>query len=503
MKIKNIIQVFLLFFLIFYSCVDTKNKAADQTALSGKEKLIARADSFELDTPYTPPPGNILSHHASGFAKILCSAVFITGLDFEFAAENIGYFTAPYEARAQFIKRELDMKNKAVHVTLPDGVVRTAKYFDDQGCICLAEGQTDLNFKPVKITRNVPDPSIQTWPMGDVIPKGSFPSGVKKDKINQAIDIAFGNPEALTAAFLVTWKGQIIGERYREGLNMYTKLESWSMGKSITATLMGILIQKGIYDLYQSAPVPEWLENKDDSRSGIRIADILRMSSGIKCRAPLDPDLDLTLGYLDHLYLYTGCVNSYSYAANLPQQWPPNTIGRYRNCDPVLINYLVRLGVEGKGEEYLNFPQKELFDKLGIRNMVLETDPYGNFLLQGYEFGTARDWARLGNLYLSDGMWNGERILPEGFVDFVRPPAPAWVADGRPIYGGFFWVNGDEAFPIPKDAYFMGGAGGQHVFIIPSHQLVVVKLTHYKGGTYDNELLKKALPLLLEAVSGQ
>jgi CubicO group peptidase (beta-lactamase class C family) len=339
--------------------------------------------------------------------------------------------------------------------------------------------------------------------MGDVISKDSNPQGVDMDKVRRAIDTVFRNPEALTAAFLVTYKGQIIGERYREGLDMHTKLESWSMGKSITATLMGILIQQGVYELYQPAPIPEWLEKKDDPRAKIRIADLLRMSSGLRFRGPLDPDFDPKLGYADQFYVYTGGINSFSWAATRLQQWPPNTVGRYRNSDPVLTNYLIRLGVEGRGEEYLSFPQRNLFDKIGIRNMVLETDPYGNFLLQGYEFGTARDWARLGNLYLNDGVWKGERILPEGFVKFVSTLAPAWVADGRPVYGGFFYINGDGAFPIPKEAYFMAGAGGQHVFIIPSHDLVVVKLTHYKGANFDNELLSKALPLLLDSLPGK
>ncbi len=193
-------------------------------------------------------------------------------------------------------------------------------------------------------------------------------------------------------------------------------------------------------------------------------------------------------------------MNSFEWAATRPQQWPPNTVGRYRNCDPVLTNYLTRLGVEGLGEEYLSFPQRALFDKIGIRDMVMETDPYGNFLTQGYEFGTGRDWARLGNLYLQDGVWNDERVLPEGFAEFVSTVAPAWEAAVRPIYGGFFWINGDEAYPIPKEAYFMAGAGNQMTFIIPSHDLVVVRLGHYKGGRPGDEGLKNALAKLMEAV---
>ena len=162
-----------------------------------------------------------------------------------------------------------------------------------------------------------------------------------------------------------------------------------------------------------------------------------------------DPDFDPQGPYPDHLYLYTGGVDSYHYAATRPQQWPPNTVGRYRNTDPVLASYLVRLAVTKRGEDYLSFPQRALFDKLGIRTMVLETDPYGNFLTQGYELASARDWARLGNLYLQDGVWNGERLLPEGYVKFVSTVAPAWQADHRPIYGGFFWINGDRRAPRP------------------------------------------------------
>ena len=199
---------------------------------------------------------------------------------------------------------------------------------------------------------------------------------------------------------------------------------------------------------------------------------------------------------------YTSSVNSFNWSATRPQQWAPNTVGRYRNCDPSLTNYLIRLAVEGTGEEYLTFPQKALFDKIGIRNMVMETDTYGNLLLQGYEFGTGRDWARLGNLYLNDGVWMGERILPEGFVEFVSTVAPAWSADGRPVYGGFFWINGTGSFPIPKKAYYMAGAGGQLTFIIPSHDLVVVKLSHYKGGGPGRTALSKAFEILMEAIPG-
>jgi CubicO group peptidase (beta-lactamase class C family) len=271
------------------------------------------------------------------------------------------------------------------------------------------------------------------------------------------------------------------------------------MGKSVTATLMGVLINQGVYSLWQPAPIPEW-QQPDDPRARIRIGDILQMSSGLRIRAPQDPDFDPALGYPDHLYLYTGGVNSFHYAATRPQQWPPATVGRYRNTDPVLANYLIRLAVEKRGDEYLSFPQRALFDPLGIRTMVLETDPFGNFLTQGYELASGRDWARLGNLYLQDGVWNGRRMLPEGFVKFVSTVAPAWQADGRPIYGAFFWINGGGDLAVPRDAYYMAGAGGQITLIVPSHDLVVVRLGHYKGARAGDEALNRALRLLMEAV---
>jgi len=459
--------------------------------------LIARAKSLELNTPYVPPPGDALEHHTAGFVKVMCSAVFITGLDPDFAAENVGYFTAPYEHRAKVGKPVVDRASKTVHVTLPNGVKRTAKYLGDQGCVTLPKGTGELHFNPVQLKR---PPAAQPWPMGETVALSAPPKEINAAKLQQAIDAAF-DPASMTAAFAVTWKGKLIGERYAKGITAQTPLESWSMGKSLTATLLGVLMQRGIYTLNQPAPIPEW-QSPGDPRQKIRIADILQMSSGIRIRAPQDPDYDPNGTYPDHLYLYTGGMNSFHYAATRPLQWQPGTVGRYRNTDPVLANYLIRLALDKRGEDYLTFPQRALFDKIGIRTMVMETDPYGNFLTQGYEFASARDWLRLGNLYLQNGMWNGQRLIPEEFAKFVRTLAPAWLADKRPIYGGFFWINGDGELPVPRDAYSMRGAGGQTTMIIPSHDMVVVRLGHYRGSTPSTASFKKALALLMEAVPG-
>lgn len=494
MKIRNVLLVACLS-LALLACQTTKT--VDEAAR--KEQLIARAKTFELNTPYTLPPGDPLSHHAAGFAKIMCSAVFITGLEPDFAAENVGYFTAPYAERAKLGKPGIDFNKKTVSVSVPNGPTRTAVYTVGQGCVTIPEGEVALHFTPKAVAPVAGDYFNMPWPMGDKVPDDEFPKEVDEIEVLEAVNAAFESEEAQTAAFVVTWKGQFLAERHASGITEDTPLESWSMGKSLTATLMGTLIQRGVYNLNQPAPIPEW-QGENDGRKEITIANIMNMSSGLRIRAPQDPDYDASIGYPDHLYLYTGGVNSFTYAATRPQQWPPNTVGRYHNCDPVLINYLVRLGVEKLGEDYHSYPQRALFDKIGIRTMVMETDPYGNFLTQGYEFASARDWARLGNLYLQDGVWNGERILPEGFVKFVSTLAPAWKEDGRPVYGGFFWLNGDDTFPIPRDAYFMAGAGGQYTIIIPSHDLVVVRLGHYKGAAAGMESLKKALASLIEAV---
>ena len=463
------------------------------------ESLIARAQAFELDTEYNPPPGEALHHQTAGFAKILCSGVFITGLDAADAAANVGGFISPFDERRHVVDTVVDYEQERVALTLPDGVTRTAKRYENQGCVAHGIGEDSVHFVPTTVERNLPPAATTPWPMGDVLSDAPWPSEIDMEKVEEALDIGFGPAEARTLGLVVTYKGRILGERYGEGIDIHTPLESWSMTKSLTGTLMGVLIEQGTYELWQPAPVPEWQE-PGDPRQEIRIGDIMRMSSGIKINAPSDPDYDRDI-YADHYYLYTATSNSYEWAATRPQEWPPNTIGRYRNTDPVLTSYLIRLGVEGRGQDYHSFPQHDLFDKIGIRDGLIETDPQGNFLGQGLAFMPARDWARLGNLYLQDGVWDGERILPEGYVEYASTLAPTWVSDGRLQYGGaFFWVNGQGGQGLPESAYSMRGAGGQSTTIIPTHDLVVVRLGKYTGSGPGGQALNQAFGLLMEAV---
>jgi CubicO group peptidase (beta-lactamase class C family) len=440
------------------------------------------------------PTGTPIELGLAGYAKVLCSAIYVSGRDANEAAKNSGFFLMP-EGQADKVTWAVDRDAKIVRMTL-DGVTREAKFYGDQGCIIHQQNKPGIFFTPVPVKTTLPDAASQPWPMGDADAPASRSAGLDQAKIDAAVEAAFADPSALTAAFVVLHRGRIVAERYMPGITKDTQLESWSMGKSITATLFGLLVKDGTYTLEQPAPVPEW-RAADDPRGKIRNMDLLRMSSGLRFIAGQDPDYTDDKGYPDHMYIYTGAVDAFAYSVNRPLQFPPNTEGRYRNSDPLTIGYLIKLAVEKRGEAYLTWPQRALFDRIGIRRQVLETDPYGNFLLTGYDYGTARNWARLGQLYLQDGMWQGARVLPEGWSTFVGTVAPAWK---RPVYGGFFWINGDGGWNLPKDAYIMAGAGGQNVFVVPSHQLVVVRMGHFRGAGSSRKATNEALRLLIDAV---
>ena len=453
--------------------------------------LTADAGTVAYAPPGTPPELGI-----AGYAKILCSAVFVSGRDPAEAVRNSGFFMLAEADRDAITDITVDRRRRVVHMTLRDTLTRTAKYYGDQGCVIHPMGEDSVHFRPVPVETTLPDAMTQEWPMGDVLPDDPLPAEIDGDALDAAVDAAFADPDGLTAAFLVAYKGRIVAERYMPGIDKDTQLESWSMGKSLTATLFALLVKDGTYDIESPAPVPEW-QQPGDPRGAIRIKDLLRMSSGLRFIATQDPDYTPELGYPDHMYIYTGAVDAFEHSYTRPLQRPPNTLGRYRNSDPLTIGYLVKKAVSERGEEYLTFPQRALFDRIGIRRQVMETDPYGNFLLTGYDYGTARNWARLGLLYLWDGVWMGERILPEGWVEFVSTPAPAWEA---PRYGGLFWLNRTGQLPLPEDTFYMSGGGGQQTLIVPSLDLVVVRLGHFRGSRPGTRALHRALEQLVAAI---
>lgn len=428
--------------------------------------------------PVPMPRGTPLELGLAGTAKILCSAIFISQRVPHEAWENSAQAFMPDEHRDAGHSYSVDVPRQTVTVSVPSGVERRATFHGDQGCVI-----GELHFEPRPLERR--GSSSAPWPMGD--------EGVTLDPaFEAATDAAFADPAAQTMAFVVVHEGRIVAERYGPGTTRDTPLESWSMGKSITATLLGLRVADGTYpDVNAPAPVERWA---NDARKDIRIVDLLRMSSGLHFRSAFDPDWKPEYGVPDHTFIYTGAVDAFEYSLDKPAQFPPNTEGRYRNSDPLVVGWMLK---RAAGADYLAWPQRALFDRLGMRHMWLETDPYGNFLLTGYDYGTARDWARLGLLYAQDGVWVGERLLPEGWTKLVATPAPAWK---KPEYGALFWLNRTGEWPVPESAYMMIGAGGQKVIVVPSHELVVVRLGHTKGGPAHAKSLKAALALVMQAV---
>ena len=425
---------------------------------------------------------------AAFIAKVLGSAIFVSERSVDDALHQSIYpFLAINRNGPNDLTRlEIDRAKGEVRVAIKEGPLRTARFFGDQGMVIIPSGRDDVEFEPVELSSKLPSADTTPWPMGDAPSDEGLPEGVDQEKLKAGIDAAFAT-EAHTAAMVVVYKGRIIGERYAESAHKDMPLESWSMGKTTTAVLYGLLAhQDNDWDPSRPVPFPEW---QNDERKKILVADLFRMSSGLKFSSRSDPPDTWGRGHPDHTYVYSGGIDAFNFSLSAPAEHPRNTVGRYRNCDPLLVGLLVKRKVEARGENYLSFPRRALFDTIGIRNMVLEPDPYGNFLLTGYDFGSARDWARLGLLLVQDGVWQDRRLLPEGFVDFISTPAPAW-ENGE--YGGLVWIG--------KGSYRAAGQGGQTVTVLPAHDLVVVRMGHQSGGRHAGRTTAEAIKLIVGAL---
>lgn len=449
----------------------------------------------------------------NGSAKRYCSAIWVSERDRDEALYSSVLLTeedvSDYENG--MLVFEVDDERRIVTVST-GGAEGRARHFGDQGCVILPPHSDNVFFTPREVVSALPDAAATPWPMGDILPDEPLPDGVNGELLAEAVEVMLGNRDDNRAAFLVVHRGRIVAEEYAAGAHRHMQLESWSMGKSMTATLVGRLIQMGHLELWQPAPVPEWQNSPGDPRAAIRIADLLRMSSGLRFTnsgaTPEQMALSFIAGQRDHWLGYEAPIDVFRFSISREAEFPPNTVGRYRNSDPWTLGYIVKRTVENQlGEEYLTWPQRALFDRIGIRRFVMETDAYGNFLLTGYNYGTARNWARLGLLYLQRGMWNGERLLPEEFVDFVQSPAPAW---DPPVYGGLFWLNsadesgrGSRVPTLPPDAYNAAGAGDQRTYIIPSRELVIVVQSHRSTAAHAPDRRERefeALGLAVKAV---
>jgi CubicO group peptidase (beta-lactamase class C family) len=427
-------------------------------------------------------------------AHHLCAGVFVVGRDYKRSPEQVlEQDIAPFPVfqwQDEF-EYSVDDEKRTATVWGPGIDARTAKYNGDQGCTILPPGEADVYYDPVEVPRSLPDASAQDWPTGDVGARGEFPPEVDPAKLAAALDWGMQQPQN-TRALVVTYQGKILGERYAPGFTKDTPQISWSQGKSITAALVGILVRQGHLDVEDPAPVAEW-QKPGDPRSEIKIKHLLNMSSGLDFKnyglgAPNSWSTEN-----EHFRIYFDALNVFDHAVNQPLEIPPGSQFRYRNSDPLTLGRIVRQIVEDQGENYLTFPQRALFDRIGARNFVLETDPYGDFIMTGYDFGSAWDWTRFGLLHLWDGVWEGERILPEGWVKFISTPAPG-AAEQQ--YGGLFWLNRGGAMDrVPQDAFWAAGFMGQTTLIIPSRQMVFVRLGPSPGGysSYLNELVGRVL----------
>ena len=452
-------------------------------ALVGMGVALAAAREAPADAPSAE--GRRRQIRENGLAlstKLLCSGVFVVGrTPDDLIAHDLQRPTDGFPSW-QEIDVQIDYDRKRVTLSAPGVGSRTAVYTGDQGCTLLPRGEDNVFFTPVDVKSSLPPASAQSWPMGNRPPDEPLPPEVDQQALEAALDFALDdsrhNIPQKTRAMLLVYRGRIVGERYAPGFTKDTRHINWSMGKSITAALVGILVGQGHFAVDDPAPVAEWSE-PGDRRGAITIADLLHMSSGLKFGTD-NPAARFTEAD-HHTAVYFGPVNVFEYSVNRELEHPPNTVWRYRNCDPLTLGKIVRETVEAQGRQYLGFPQRALFDRIGMRDMVLEVDPWGNFIMTGFEYGTARDWARFGLLHLQDGVWLGERVLPEGWVDFVRTPAPTAKAKN---YGALFWLNAGGTYQhLPADMYWPAGHHGQVVMIVPSRELVVVRLGHSaKGG---------------------
>ena len=263
-------------------------------------------------------------------------------------------------------------------------------------------------------------------------------------------------------AFVVLHQGKVVAERYDKGISPETKLLSWSMGKSFTNALAGIMSQDGLVDIYAPMDISEW---QKDGRKAITLNDLMRMQSGLKWNEDYGnrSDVNLMLHREKDMGLYT---------IHKPLENEPGTRWYYSSGSTNITMRYLR-GKFASDAAFFSYMRDRLFAPLGIRNAVFEPDVCGTPVGSSYLYVTAMDYARFGQLYLDDGCMGETRILPEGWVEYSSTPA----SDSIGAYGSCFWLNRNGSCPdAPADMFSCQGHDGQEIYIIPSKELVVVVL---------------------------
>ncbi len=348
-------------------------------------------------------------------------------------------------------------------------------------------------------SEGVPFP-VNEWPIGD-------PVDVDVDRLNRELDRAFANDDhdglGLSLAFVAVQGGRIVAERYGPETDVDTTLISWSMAKSVTQALLGIQINQGLLastDL--PAPVPEWSDS-DDARAAITIDDLLKMRSGLAWTEEYvtnedagDDDGDPPLSDVLEMLFGRGQADMAHFAADMPAAHPPGEEFLYSSGTSNILARLVGdlacggdqtlTGAE-RAERTRDFMSEVLFDPLGVRSAAPRFDDAGTFTGSSFLYATARDFARFGLLYLRDGVWDGTRLLPEGWVDAARTPH-AQGEDSLEMYGDHWWI-----YPCEWGSFRASGYEGQAIVVVPGLDLVLVRLgkTPYENGN-DSLLLHLA-----------
>jgi CubicO group peptidase (beta-lactamase class C family) len=399
---------------------------------------------------------------AAGYkAAFLCSGVFNAGRpEAEIAADDLEGIYPEYQELVRTLPATVDREAKTVSVAFdPKLPPRIAAWRPNLGCAQLAVGAPASAVSNLpRVALKAPDLKAKAWPHGDADATAAGPAALAP-LLAQAFDAgAYGGK---TTAVLVIRDGKIIGEQYRPGYDLYTPQRTWSAAKSLTATLIGRAVWLGKAKVEAPANVPEW-QTPGDPRAAITLSQLMHMGSGLWTDGPGNRT--------DDVYVGGGLVTQW--ATHMPIEAAPGARFRYANNDTLLAARSLRASL-GDGQDALEFPFEELLWRVGMTHTTPEADAAGNYILSSQVWTTARDLGRLGLLYLNDGRWNGERVLPEGWSAFAATPAPAQPEKG-PRYGAFFWLYGPEQ-GLPPLTYGMNGNRGQYVFIVPAKKVVIVR----------------------------
>jgi CubicO group peptidase (beta-lactamase class C family) len=311
-----------------------------------------------------------------------------------------------------------------------------------------------------------PHPEGLPWPT-ERWPQGPLDASVDTDRLESALARVFEQPWpddfGETSALVVVHRGRLVREQYAPELNARSTLISWSMAKSILQCAVGVLVREGRCDVQRAADVPEWSE-RGDPRSDLTLDQLLRMSSGLHF---VEDYVDEIGSDCLRMLFGRGKEDVAAYAAAQPLEHPPDSFWNYSSGTSNIVSRAVG-GVVGGGQPGMEaFLRDEILERIGMRSATLRFDEAGTWIGSSFVFATAQDFARFGYLYLRDGVWAGERMLPAGWVDYARTVTPA--SDGE--YGAHWWLSLDGS-----GRFHASGYRGQYIVVDPARDLVVVRL---------------------------